>query len=308
MTLDAGVAALLEALNSGFPKVEEMTGERARAAIRVRLRPPAEPVPVGRWEDRLIPGPDQAIRIRIYWPTAPSDAPLPIVVFAHGGGFVFCDLDTHDDLCRRMTNGVGAVVISVDYRLAPEYPWPAAVTDVYAATAWAADHATEVGGDSTRVAIAGDSAGGNLAAVTSTLARDRSGPKLCAQLLLYPVISADFDTESYRHFATGFYNTRTAMRWYWDQYLPDLGNRAHPAASPLHAELTGLPPAVVVTAAYDPLASENTAYVNALGAAGISVVHRTYPAVHGFMSMSALAIAAAAQKQAWDDLRALLKP
>ncbi|MBJ8338130.1 alpha/beta hydrolase [Antrihabitans sp. YC3-6] len=308
MTLDAEVAALLEALNSGFPKVEEMTGARARAAIRARLRPPAAPVPVGRWEDRLIPGPDGAIRIRIYRPAAASDTPLPIVVFAHGGGFVFCDLDTHDDLCRRMTNGVGAVVISVDYRLAPEHPWPAAVTDVYAATAWAAVHATEVGGDATRVAVAGDSAGGNLAAVATTLARDRSGPNVCAQLLLYPVIAADFETESYRTFETGFYNTRAAMCWYWDQYLPDLANRAHPTASPLRAELAGLPPAVVVTATYDPLASESTAYVNALRAAGISVVHRTYAAVHGFMSMSALTVAAAAQEQAWADLGELLQP
>ena len=307
MRLDAEVAALLDTLNVGFPKVETMTGQQARAAIRARLRPPVQPVPVGRCDERLIPGPAEAIRVRIYWPTAVSDMPSPIVVFAHGGGFVFCDLDSHDDLCRRMSNGTGAVVISVDYRLAPEHPWPAATEDVYAATAWAAENAAELGADPARLAIAGDSAGGNLAAVTTVLARDRGGPKLVAQLLLYPVLAADFDTESYREFATGFYNTRDAMRWYWNQYLPDLGNRAHPTASPLHADLAGLPPAAVVTAAFDPLATESIDYVNSLTTNGISVLHRTYAAVHGFTSMSALTIAAAAQKQAWTDLRALLQ-
>ncbi len=306
MTLDAEVAALLDTLNSGFPKVEEMTGAQARAAIRARFRPAAEPARPGRLEERLIPGPDAAIRVRIYWPADTLEELLPIVVFAHGGGFVFCDLDTHDDLCRRMSNGVRALVVSVDYRLAPEQPWPAAPEDVYAAAVWASENAIELGGDPERLAVAGDSAGGNLAAVTTVLARDRGGPKLAAQLLLYPVLAADFDTASYREFATGFYNTRDAMQWYWNQYLPDPNHREHPSASPLRAEMSGLPPAVVVVAANDPLATECGLYVNALAANGVSVVHRTYAAVHGFMSISTLTIAARAQQQAWADLAALL--
>ena len=133
------------------------------------------------------------------------------IVFAHGGGFVFCDLDTHDELCRAMTNGVGAIVVSVDYRLAPESPWPSAVQDVYAVTTWAAQDADELGGDPARLLIAGDSAGGNLATVTAQLARDRGRPAIAGQLLVYPVVAADFDTASYRDHATGFYNTAAAM-------------------------------------------------------------------------------------------------
>ncbi|MBJ8344709.1 alpha/beta hydrolase [Antrihabitans sp. YC2-6] len=308
MMLDAEVAALLPALDSGFPQVDIMTGSQARAAIRARFRPPAEPTPVRRVTERRIPGPAGPIRLRIYWPTVISIEPLPIVVFAHGGGFVFCDLDTHDDLCRRMANGIGAVIVSVDYRLAPEQPWPAAPEDVYTAASWAADHAAEIGGDPTRLAVAGDSAGGNLATVTALLARDRGGPNLSAQLLLYPVLAADFETKSYRDFASGFYNTRSAMRWYWDQYIPDTRDREQHTASPLRAQLSGLPPAVFVTAEYDPLATEGAVYVNALRASGVSVIHRSYAAVHGFMSINALTIARRAQERAWTDLDALLRP
>ena len=145
--------------------------------------------------------------MRIYRPLAESPAPA-LVVFAHGGGFVFCDLDSHDALCRAMANGLGAVVVAVDYRLAPEHRWPAAAEDMYAVTDWAARNASALGADPSRLVVAGDSAGGNLAAVTCVMARDRSGPAIAAQLLLYPVISADFDTESYRAYGTGYYNTR----------------------------------------------------------------------------------------------------
>jgi acetyl esterase len=227
-------------------------------------------------------------------------------VFAHGGGFVFCDLDTHDGICRAMANGVGAIVVSVDYRLAPESRWPAAAEDVYAVVAWAAEHASELGGDAGRIVVAGDSAGGNLAAVAALIARERGGPALAAQLLLYPVIAADFETDSYREFATGHFNTRAAMQWYWDQYVA-VEDRDHPHASPLRAELAGLPPAVVVTAGCDPLCSEGDAYANALAAEGVPVTHRQYDgAIHGFMTMGMLALARTAQKQAWADLREIL--
>ena len=189
MSLDAEIAELLPALNGGFPRVETMTAPQLRAVIRQRVQRPPHTEPVGKTIDQTVPGPTGDIAVRIYWPTA-SSGPLPVVVFAHGGGFVFCDLDSHDELCRAMTNGVCAVVVSVDYRLAPESQWPAAAQDVYAVADWAARQAEELGGDPTRLLVAGDSAGGNLATVTALLARDRGRPTIAGQLLLYPVIAA----------------------------------------------------------------------------------------------------------------------
>jgi acetyl esterase len=306
VSLDAQIAELLPALNRYFPRVETMTGPQLRAVIRERAVPPPRPATVGAVADRTVPSPAGDIAVRIYWPAA-SSGPVSIVVFAHGGGFVFCDLDSHDELCRAMTNGVGAVVVSVDYRLAPEFPWPAAADDVYAVAEWAAQQADELGGDSSRLLVAGDSAGGNLAAVTALLARDRGRPAIAGQLLIYPATAADFGTASYRRFGTGYYNTATAMAWYWDQYVPNLANRSHPTASPLRADLTGLPPAVVITAGYDPLCSEGDAYAKALVAAGVPTIHRDYKgAIHGFITMSGLDICTEARHQAWADVSALL--
>ena len=306
MSLDPEIAELLPALNSGFPGVETMTAPQLREVIRQRAQRPLRPEPVGKVNDRTVPGPGGDIGVRIYWP-AVSSGTLPIIVFAHGGGFVFCDLDTHDELCRAMTNGVGAIVVSVDYRLAPESPWPSAVQDVYAVTTWAAQYADELGGDPARLLIAGDSAGGNLATVTAQLARDRGRPAIAGQLLAYPVIAADFDTASYRDHATGFYNTAAAMEWYWDQYVPNPADRSHPTASPLRAPLTGLAPAVVISAGYDPLGSEVEAYAKALAAEAVTTIHRHYSgAIHGFMTMAGLGICRLARRQAWADVSALL--
>ncbi|HTY27813.1 MAG TPA: alpha/beta hydrolase [Mycobacterium sp.] len=297
MTLDPDIAAVIDTLNAGFPPVHTMTGAQARAAIRERLRKPAQLEPVGEVAEQAVPGADGDIPVRVYTPAAAPDA---VVVFAHGGGFVFCDLDTHDGLCRSMCNGVGAVVVSVDYRLAPEYRWPSAADDVYTVTRWAAG----LGGP---LVVAGDSAGGNLAAVTTLMTRDRGGPEIAAQALLYPALDADFDTESYRAYATGYYNSREAMIWYWDQYVPDPADRTHPYAGPLHADLSGLPPAVVVTAGFDPLRTEGDRYATALAETGVPVVHRCYDgAVHGFLTMPDLAVGARAREQTWTDLRRLL--
>ncbi|MFC4603866.1 alpha/beta hydrolase [Rhodococcus kronopolitis] len=305
MTLDDEVAALLGALNTGFPKVETMTGAQARAAVRARLQLPAEPEVVGNLTESLVPGPSGGIAVRVYRPAAASGGPSPAVVFAHGGGFVFCDLDTHDGFCRAMSNGTGAVVVSVDYRLAPESPWPAAAEDVCAVLDWVHRDAAELGVDPARIAVAGDSAGGNLAAVTALMARDRGGPALAAQALVYPVIAPDFETDSYRAYGEGYFNTRAAMAWYWDQYVPP-ADRAHPYASPIRAELAGLPPAVVLTAGFDPLCSEGDAYAEALAAAGVPVTHRRYEgAIHGFATISSLSLARRAQQQLWADLAEL---
>jgi acetyl esterase len=309
VTLDPEIGALLPALNRGFPRVETMTAPQLRAVIAERAVLLQNPEPVAKVIDRTVPGPAGDIAIRIYWPTQSfgSTSLLPIIVFAHGGGFVFCNLDSHDDLCRAMTNGVGAIVMSVDYRLAPESPWPAAVDDVYAVANWAVGQADELGADRSRIVVAGDSAGGNLATVTALLARDRGGPEIAGQLLVYPAIAADFGTESYRRFGDGYYNTISAMAWYWDQYVPNLADRDHPTASPLQADLTGLPPAVVITAGFDPLCSEGEAYAKALAEVSVTTIYRNYAgAIHGFMTMPSLDVCRQAREQAWADVSTLL--
>ena len=291
MSLDPQIAGLIGALDAGFPPVHTMTGAQARATIRSRFVPAADPEPVGAVSDTSIPGPGGDIAVRIYRPVTDAAA-LPVVVYAHGGGFVFCDLDSHDGLCRNLANRIGAVMVSVDYRLAPEHPWPAAADDLYAAVRWIHDNADAVGSDAGRIVVGGDSAGGNLAAVTALMTRDRGGPELAGQLLLYPVIAADFDTESYRAFGRGYYNPKPALQWYWDQYVPTVAERSHPYASPLGADLHGLPPAVVVIAGHDPLRDEGVAYADALETAGVSVTRLSYQGgVHGFLTMPMLDLA-----------------
>jgi acetyl esterase len=309
VSLDAEIASVLPALNRYFPRVETMTGPQLRTVIRERAVPPPRPAPVRAVADRTVPSSAGDIAVRIYWPTVSSatSGPMPVVVFAHGGGFVFCDLDSHDELCRAMANGIGAVVVSVDYRLAPESPWPAAAEDVYAVADWAAQQAGALGADPGRVLVAGDSAGGNLAAVTALMARDRDWPAIAGQVLIYPVIAADFGTPSYQRFGVGYYNTAAAMAWYWDQYVPALADRSHPYASPLRARLTGLPPAVVITAGCDPLCSEGSDYAKALVAEGVPTIHRDHQgAIHGFITMASLSICVRAREQAWADVSALL--
>ena len=305
MTLDAQIAALIEELDAGFPPVHTMTGAQARAVIRSRFVPAAQPEPVAEVRDRVVPGPGGDIPVRIYRPD--GDA-LPILVYGHGGGFVFCDLDSHDGLCRAIANHIPAVVVSVAYRLAPEHRWPAAADDFYAATQWAAHNASSFGGDPGRVVVGGDSAGGNLAAVTALMARDRGGPQLAAQLLLYPVLAADFETESYRLFGRGYYNPKPAMKWYWDQYVPSEVDRAHKYAAPGNADLHDLPPAVLIVAGHDPLRDEALSYAAALKAAGVLVACAQFEgAIHGFMSMPVLDIAQEARKQACVELSAALR-
>jgi len=305
VTLDPQIAALIEELDAGFPPVHTMTGAQARATIRSRFIPPAEPEPVAEVWDQTILGPGSDIPIRVYRPDRPGD--LPVLVYAHGGGFVFCDLDSHDGLCRNLANRLPAVVVSVAYRLAPESRWPDAAEDFFAAARWAVDNADAVGGDARRVVVGGDSAGGNLAAVAALMARDRGGPSIAAQLLLYPVIAADFDNESYRLFGKGFYNPKPALQWYWDQYVPAPADREHPYASPLRANLAGLPPAIVVVAGHDPLRDEGIAYADALEAAGVITVRCPFEGgIHGFMTMPILDIAQEARRQVCLQLAQLL--
>src|ERR1700691_2510492 len=224
---------------------------------------PAEDV-----EDRTVPGPGGDIRIRIYRPEGAESAPL--VTFFHGGGWVIGDIDTHDGSCRILSRRTGAVVVSVDYRLAPEHPFPAALDDCDAAVTWVAGQAEDLGGDPGRLAVAGDSAGGNLAAAVTLRARERGGPAIAAQPLVDPAV--DFTTVRPSELSTGegYLLTAAAMHWFAAQYLGD-HDPSDPRASPLLADLTGLPPAVVATAEFDPLRDEGRAYADALRDAGVAV-------------------------------------
>jgi acetyl esterase len=203
---------------------------------------------------------------------------------------VIGSLDTHDSLARGLANTGGCVVVSVDYRLAPEHKFPCAAEDAYAATRWAAEHAAEVGGDGSRLAVAGDSAGGNLAAAVALMARDRGGPALALQILIYPVTDRDFDTPSYLNKGEGYGLTRSGMQWFWNHYLSGDDDLANPYAAPLRApDLAGLPPALVITAEYDCLKDEGDAYAERLREAGVPTRHSSYDGmIHGFMTLTTL--------------------
>lgn len=286
MALDPKVKAVLDMLAAaGAPPLNTLAPEEARRLMKAGRLMPSQPDPVARVEDRTIPGPAGEIPVRVYTPA--GSPPFPLVVFFHGGGWVICDLDTHDPVCRALANAAGAVVMSVDYRLAPEHRFPAAAEDAYAAVCWAGAHAAELGGDATRLAVAGDSAGGNLATVAALMVRDRGGPPLRFQALVYPVTDCNFETPSYRENAEGYMLTRDAMRWFWSHYAPGEADAASPYASPLRApDLRGLPPALVITAEFDPLRDEGEAYARRLQEAGVPAVLTRYDGViHGFFTM-----------------------
>ncbi|POX38031.1 hypothetical protein C3486_25330 [Streptomyces sp. Ru73] len=313
MPLDPVAKAIIDLSEAHFPRLgtEVFDAAEARRLLAARPAPAGATVPVARVEDRRLPGPAGApeVPVRLYWPRAAGDGALPVVVFCHGGGFVICDLDSHDTMCREMANATGALVVSVDYRRAPEHRFPAAAEDAYAVLCWAAAHAPEVGGDPARIAVAGDSAGGNLAAVLPLMARDRGGPMPVFQLLVYPMLDPARDTPSYRENARGYFVTADHLRWYWEQYLGTEADSGHPYASPLAApDLSGLPPAHVLTAEYDPLRDEGETYARRLREAGVTVDVRRYAGVfHGFFGMPAqLPAAAEANDAAYSALRAAL--
>jgi acetyl esterase len=284
MALDEATRVLIDAMTAWFPAVgtDVTDAAEARRIMADAPRPPFEPPAVARVEDRTITG---GLPVRIYWPTTTKD--LPIIVYFHGGGWVLCDLDTHDRACRQLALGADAVVVSVDYRLAPEHRFPAAADDALAAVQWAAASARSLGADPGRLAVAGDSAGGNLAAVAALRARDEGGPPIAFQLLIYPVIDAARDTASYKENATGYFLTVDHMQWYWEQYVGPDDDPFHPYASPIRGDLRGLPPGLVITAELDPLRDEGEAYAAALRDAGVAAEHRRYDGgFHGFFSLT----------------------
>jgi acetyl esterase len=309
MPVDRDIAMLLSLIeNAGYPPIAEGTVEQARIGMRtlmVDFRQPATLPVVGSITDATVAG---SIPVRIYRPQASGS--LPTIVYLHGGGFVIGDLDTHEGVCRLLCNDVGAVVISVDYRLAPEHRFPAAVEDAYAALRWVAEHIADYGGDRGRLAVGGDSAGGNLAAVSAQLAH-ADGLSLAAQLLIYPNVDLLGDYASRKENADGYFLTLADMRWFAEHYIgmseddPRVAELARdPRLSPLQADsLEGLAPAVVVTAEFDPLRDEGNAYAQALEKAGVRVEHREFAGlIHGFYGME-LFSPAAAQAMSWANAR-----
>jgi acetyl esterase len=292
--LDPVIANLLAAFEAmGAPALSEGTPDRARTAFRrltVDLRQPEQVVQVGEVTDVTVPGGDGEMAARVYRPTANGHA-MPTVLFVHGGGFVIGDLDTHDNQARAICAGADAVVVSIDYRLAPEHPWPAAVEDTVAALHWVADEVTSLGGDAGRIGVAGDSAGGNLSAIASQAARDAELP-LAAQLLIYPGVDFSGEWPSRTENADGYFLTHADMLWFAQHYLgvsedeAELDLLQDPRLSPLHADLAGVAPAVVVTAEFDPLRDEGDAYAAALAEAGVPVDHlQAEGMIHGFFDM-----------------------
>ena len=287
--LNPQIYALLKKMQErGAPPVHTLTPTEARETrnpVFIDLGGPPEEV--SKVEDMKVPGPAGEIPVRIYTPR--GSGPFPALVYFHGGGWVICNLDTHDAVCRRLANRASCVVVSVDYRLAPEHKFPAAAEDAFAATRWVAENARIIDVDPGRIAVGGDSAGGNLAAVVSLMARDKGGPHLVHQLLVYPVTDlSSMDNDSYREHGQGYILTKDSMVYYGSHYLAGEEDALNPYASPLLAQdLSGLPSALVIAAEYDVLTDEGKAYADRLQEAGVPVRYSCYDGlIHAFFSMA----------------------
>jgi acetyl esterase len=286
MPLDPKARAMIDQMaQMPLPPWSELDAVSFRAMMDAGRFPPPD-LPLAEIQSTEIPAAAGAIPVRIY--RTSLDAEQPAIVYFHGGGFVVGNLDSHDGTCRRLAYGVGCTVISVDYRLAPEHVYPAAVDDCYAATQWVATNAKLLKINPARIAVAGDSAGGNLAAVVAIIARDRGGPQICHQLLTYPVTDMAFRSDSYVANGEGYFLTKDMMAWFGQQYVPAGHDIEDPLLSPLYAtDLSRLPPATVITAEYDPLRDEGEAYAKRLTEAGIETKLIRYDGVfHGFFSMN----------------------
>ncbi|GLB60510.1 alpha/beta hydrolase [Cytobacillus sp. NCCP-133] len=285
MALDPQAKFLLEQMEAmGAPPMSSLTPEEARQTTDFSALA-GEPEEVGKIENRKIPGPGGEIPIRIYTPKGVG--PFPALVYYHGGGWVIGDLETVEVPCRLLTNLANCVVVSVDYRLAPEHKFPAAADDCYAATKWVAENAASIGVDPNLIAVGGDSAGGNLAAVVSLMAKDKSEFSLAYQMLIYPVTNHSYATESYTENTEGYLLTKDSMEWFWNHYLRNEEDGKNPYASPLQAkDLSGLPPALVLTGEFDPLRDEGEANAERLKEAGVPVEAKRYDGmIHGFFWM-----------------------
>jgi len=290
-----------------FPPADQLTPEMLRAVLKQYPAPKLSP-PIHAIEDLSVPGARSELRARLYRPSPATD--LPLVVYFHGGGFVICDIDIYDDLCRELANCSGCAVASIDYRLAPEVRFPGALADCYAALAYFAENAKRWQIDAARLAVAGDSAGGNLATATALLARERKGPALRYQVLLYPALDPACDSTSMQALGEGYLLSRDSMKWFWNCYLASKEDATKPLAAPLRADVRALPPATVITAEFDPLRDEGEAYADQLRAAGVAVIARRYLGmIHGFASLPYVTpVANRALADVGADLRAALTP
>lgn len=290
MIIDPDIEIILAELRENpVPDLSEIPLVDARKLIRDIIgKFDVKDVPIGRIENHDIAGPDGNIPIRIYTGIDSPDGALPALVYFHGGGWIMCDIDTHDALCRSLANDSGCRVVSVGYRLAPEHVFPAAIEDGLTSIRWVADQAETIGVDPTKIGVAGDSAGGNIAAVISQIARDR-GPKIAFQLLMYPITDVAMDSESYHSFARGFFLEDRSMCYFIDLYAGK-ADRSDPRLAPLKAaSFEGLPPTLVVTAGRDVLHDEGRLYAEALRAAGVHTEYIDYPGlIHGFATMQAI--------------------
>jgi len=285
--------ALLDLIEArGIPPTHTLTPQDARAFYRDRRAvTQPEPPPVGEIRELEANGPHGTIPLRLYRPSGvqagAASSALPVLVYFHGGGWVIGDLDTHDTLCRELANGSGSAVVSVDYRMGPEHRFPAAVDDCIAATRWVATHASRLGLDVARMAVGGDSAGGNLAAVVAIAARDAGDLALRFQLLIYPATDQRRGAPSHASNGQGYLLTRDSIAYYHDHYIDDPKHDLDWRASPLlHADLANLPPALVLTAGYDPLRDEGLQYAEALTGAGNRASYVCFERqIHGFITM-----------------------
>ncbi|HUU72210.1 MAG TPA: alpha/beta hydrolase fold domain-containing protein [Burkholderiales bacterium] len=292
MPLDPQVQAVLDAAKkANVAELWQLTPHDARAEYRRRTNRLKVDVDIHRFEDRDIDGSGGKIPIRIYTPRElTSGEKLPVLVWYHGGGYVIGDLDTHDSACRALANEADCIVVAVDYRLAPEHKFPAAVDDCFASLKWVVKHADEINVDGTRIAVGGDSAGGNLAAVVSILARNAGSPKIAFQLLIYPVTAPEPETKSHHAFAEGYLLTRKTITWFFTQYIRSSKDVTDFRYAPLEADdLSSLPPSLIVVAGYDPLRDEGVEYAEALIHAGNRVRLSNYEGmVHGFYLMGGM--------------------
>ena len=278
---------LEEAASLGLPAYQDLSPVEARKQM-LDLTPPVNPLlAVKKVENLMIPGPEGEIPIRLYYPS--GDPPFAVLVYFHGGGWVMGDLDTHHGVCHALAKLSSCLVVSVDYRLAPEHRYPAAIEDAYAATNWVAQNADAIQADPDRLAVGGDSAGGHLAAVVALMARDRKGPRIDLQVLIYPITDCKFNTPSYLENKEGYMLTIDLMKWFWNHFIEDEGQANDPYVSPLRAKnFSDLPQVLIITAEYDPLRDEGEAYGKRLQEAGVKVTLLRYPGmIHGFVRMSA---------------------
>lgn len=301
MPLHPQAATFLQQLSQlNSPPMESVPIEVTRKALIAASTVKMAPADLARVETRTIsraqyafaaslsqestgePGNDE-LRVRVYWPH--GSGPFAVCLYFHGGGWVLNNIDTHDDVARRLAEASGCVVVSVDYRLAPEHRYPAAVEDAYTALQWVVARADEVRVDASKIAVSGDSAGGNIAAALCLMTRDRSGPAVAYQVLIYPITDCDFNRPSYQENAEGYFLTTAQMRWFWQHYVSSPDQMSKPYASPLRAStLAGLPPALILTAEFDPLRDEGEAYGEALRKAGVATeVVRYDGLIHAFI-------------------------